>query len=78
MSTVEPKRSGRSREPEFYGRGVSLDGPRATIDPDDREKFDRGVRDLLGRIRGRDDVAMPTDYLVNVSIDAPRFDAPRF
>jgi len=50
MSTVARKPLARSSKPVFYGRGVSLDGPRGTIEPRDRADYDRDVKDLIGRI----------------------------
>lgn len=52
-SRVERKTQKQNRLPEFYGRGVSLDGPRGTIDPEQREEFDAGMKQLVGILTGQ-------------------------
>lgn len=38
-----------SDEPKFYGRAQSLDGPRATITPEQRDAYKKDVRVITGR-----------------------------
>ena len=58
MATVERKNADR-RTPTFYGRAVSLDGPRATIAAKDRAAYEANVRGLLAG-RGSAPQARPT------------------
>lgn len=51
MRNVERKNATPARTPAFYGRAVSLDGPRATISASERAAYQQNVKVLLGSRR---------------------------